>query len=201
MNSGLNSALHYALCCETQCHALLSQSCLGLQVTSCLPVFLSSGTAGAINQLPLSPVVSVWPGLTTNNNNIMGLSHLVRRSFRGHFFSHTKIVFELNVIRRLFPGFQDKLSKSQVALSCCKTFKKKKKSLFIDGFVILLRTQSSPWEQFYDASDGHKLICCWSHSTQHVQSQAFLPLQMESIEAHYCVLGGVSSTMNSLAHF
>lgn len=50
-----------ALCSETQCHAPLSQSCLGLQVTSCLPVFPSSGTAGAINQLPPSPVVSVCP--------------------------------------------------------------------------------------------------------------------------------------------
>lgn len=50
---------------ETQRHATLSPSCLGLQVTSCLPVFLSSGTAGAINQLPLSPVVSVCPALTT----------------------------------------------------------------------------------------------------------------------------------------
>lgn len=55
-----------ALCSETQCHAPLSQSCLGLQVTSCLPVFLSSGTAGAINQLPpANPAASVCPDLTT----------------------------------------------------------------------------------------------------------------------------------------
>ena len=60
---GLFAAL-VALCSETQCCAPRSHLCLGLQVTSCLPVFPSSGTAGAINQLPLSPVVSVcsaWP--------------------------------------------------------------------------------------------------------------------------------------------
>lgn len=61
-----------ALSSETQCHEPLSQSCLGLQVTSCLPVFLSSGTAGAINQLRLSPGVSVcsallWPAPHTTN--------------------------------------------------------------------------------------------------------------------------------------
>lgn len=54
---------------------------------------------------------------------------------------------------------------------------------------------------FWGASDGSKLEYHWSGSSQHVQSQAPLHLQMERIEAHYCVLGGASSSVNSLAHF
>lgn len=70
MNSVLNPALHSALRGETQCHAPPSRWRLGLQVASCLPVFCSSGTAGAINQSPpapqFTPNVSVCESLTSN---------------------------------------------------------------------------------------------------------------------------------------
>lgn len=59
---------------------------------------------------------------------------------------------------------------------------------------------SSPRGTFR-ASDDSILDYRSSSSSQHVQSQASLHLQMERIEAHYCVLGGASSSVNSLAHF
>lgn len=147
---------------------------------------------------PLCPSGRVWPPTTTTSWDCLIWS--VAPS--GDTSSHTQKLFSnWTLYVAYFQAFRTSFLNLRWRSHAAKHLKKKKKSLFIDGFVILLRTQSSPWEQFYDASDGHKLICCWSHSTQHVQSQAFLPLQMESIEAHYCVLGGVSSTMNSLAHF
>lgn len=166
----------------------------GDQLSACVPLLWDSWSHQSATTPTPSPVASVWPGLTTTttNNNIIGLSHLVCRSFRGHFVWQTKICLWTGRRRHFFTGFWDRLSKSQIVLSYWKTF---------DAFVISLQTRSSPGEQFYGACDGHKLIRCWSHSTQHVQSQAFLLPQMESIEAHYCVLGGASSTMNSLAHF
>lgn len=75
MNSVLNPVLHSALRCETQCHAPPSQSRLGLQVASCLPVFLSSGTAGAINQNPPPPLSPSSPG-SEQQHNITRASHL-----------------------------------------------------------------------------------------------------------------------------
>lgn len=108
MNSGLNSALHYALRSETQCHAPLSQSCLGLQVTSCLPVFLSSGTAGAINQRTPTPTPPeprcVRLHRPDHHKNNMRLSHLVCRSSRGHFSAsiNANIVFEVFFFNQAF---------------------------------------------------------------------------------------------------
>lgn len=111
-----------ALCSETQCHAPLSQSCLGLQVTSCLPVFLSSGTAGAINQLPLSPVVSVCPVRPPRQQQHQTVSSgpsLLRGTLL-HFYQH-KCSYEF--ILCLFAGFLDGLSKSQLTFSYLNLYK------------------------------------------------------------------------------
>lgn len=99
--------LHSALRCETQCHTPPSQSRLGLQVASCLPVFFSSGTAGAINQSPpqFTPVVSVCEGLTSNT----ALQGCLLRSSGG----------TLLCVFFLFPGFSEQ---SHLTFSCCGTF-------------------------------------------------------------------------------
>lgn len=78
-----------ALCSETQCHVPPSQSCLGLQVTSCLPVFLSSGTAGAINQPPsfslALPRALLCPSARADHrHNTTRLAHLACRASRAH---------------------------------------------------------------------------------------------------------------------
>lgn len=126
-----------------------------------------------------------------HHKNNMRLSHLVCRSSGGHFSAS----INTNIVSKVF--FYQALRTRFLNFHCGNFLLKL--FLLIAGLGFLL--QSSPWEQFYDASDGHKLIHCWFDSMQHVQSQAVLPPQMESIETHYCVLGGASSTMNSLAHF
>lgn len=104
-----------ALCSETQCHAPLSQSCLGLQVTSCLPVFLSSGTAGAINQLPLSPVVSVCPGLTTTTTSDCLICSVAPPGDTSQLLLTQMLWIYTLFISRLF---WTSVSKSQLTLSC-----------------------------------------------------------------------------------
>lgn len=170
----------------------------GDQLSACVPLLWDSWSH---QSAPPGPRRVRLSGSDHHNNN-MRLSHLVCRSSRGHFSTSINTDIVLNVYFAYCQAFRTSFLNSGWHSHAAEPFIFFfffKSCLFIDGFGISL--QSSPWEQFYDASDGHKLIHCWSHSTQHVQSQAFLPPQMESIEAHYCVLGGASSTMNSLAHF
>lgn len=108
MNSGLNFVLHCGLRSETQCHTPPSRSCLGLQVASCLPVFLSSGTAGAINQLPpeLAPSARVWPAPQQHKPVSSGLLLLQGTPLSS--FQHPRCCRKYSLLF-LFPGFQGNL--------------------------------------------------------------------------------------------
>lgn len=185
MNSVLNPALHSALRCETQCHTPPSESRLGLQVASCLPVFLSSGTAGAINQPP-PHCVCLW---SDQKHNSTRASHRVLRGEGGEHFSPSFPYFQ---------AFQDSHiwyfhAEGKLSVQSCQPIDSF--GLSTSGLIFTLG------HSVRGASDGSKLEYRSSSSSQHVQSQASLHLQMERIEGHYCVLGGASSSVNSLAHF
>lgn len=173
MNSVLNPVLHSALRCETQCHTPPSQSRLGLQVASCLPVFLSSGTAGAINQNPPPPPLA-WVWTATQHYKGVSSEHFSASSPHFQAFPDSLVWH--------FPAGEPFSPTTPIYWE------------FWPGLIFTLG-------HFWGASDGSKLEYHWSGSSQHVQSQAPLHLQMERIEAHYCVLGGASSSVNSLAHF
>lgn len=161
-------------------------------------VCLCSSPLGQLEPSIISPRALLCPSAWADHqhNNTTRRDHLVFHSSRAHFLTSTNMNCYESILS-LFADFLDKLCKSQLTFSCCRCLFQS--CLFMDCFSVSLHSRSIHLS--YDASDGHKLIHCWTHSTQHVHSQAFLRPHMGSIEAHYCTLGGVSSTMNSLAHF
>lgn len=97
-------------------------------------------------------------------------------------FQWTLLKFDQKALlnANLFPHFHDKLSESGT-LFFSKSF---------TGFSISPQATSSPRQQFYDASDGYKLIHCWAHSTQHVQSQPFSLRRWKALKPIIVLLEG-----------